>query len=202
MKAKDFNLSKEIEFSNETGIIQFRNSRLVIFDVNAIGLLRQDLIEHLGFKKARDFFLKFGFQNGYSDFKQMYLNYDFDDEKELLSSGPAIHTWEGIGKAEPKELEFDRISGHFFFKGIWENSFEAEQHLSFHRLAKEPVCWSLMGYASGWCSAFFKKPLVAIEEKCMGMGDKYCVWVIRPPDKWGTDADIYVNAYKTFWEMM
>ena len=100
MKASDFNLSKEIQFNFEAGITTFRDSRLVIFDANSIGLLRQNLIETLGWDKAREFFLKFGFQNGYADFLQMKINYDFDTEMDLIASGPVIHTWEGIVHAK------------------------------------------------------------------------------------------------------
>jgi hypothetical protein len=102
--------------------------------------------------------IRFGFQNGFGDFMQMKINYEFDSEMDLLASGPVIHTWEGIVKAKPLMLEFDRDKGSFLFTGIWENSYEAEQHLMFNDIAKEPVCFSLMGYASGWSTAFFGKP--------------------------------------------
>src|SRR5579859_145603 len=65
MKATDFDLSKDLQFSLERGVTTFRDSRLVIFDSNAIGLLRQSLIRRLGPAEAREFFLQFGFQNGY-----------------------------------------------------------------------------------------------------------------------------------------
>lgn len=69
----------------------FKDTRLVIFDANAIGLLRQNLLlEELGWDKARRFFLRFGFQNGYSDFLQMKRGYTFDSEMDLLASGPVI----------------------------------------------------------------------------------------------------------------
>lgn len=200
LKATDFDLAKELKFNLKTGINTFRDSRLVIFDANAIGLLRQNVIETLGFEKARDLFLKFGFQNGYSDFLQMKLNYSFESEIDMLASGPVIHTWEGIVLAKPKELRYDRNSGEFFFTGVWTNSYEAEQHLTFNRMSDEPVCWSLMGYASGWSSAFFERPLLAIEPKCMGMGDEQCEWKIMPPSEWDDTAKPYINAYKELWK--
>lgn len=196
MKAADFNLQKDMEFSLEKGITSFRGSRLVIFDANAIGLLRQNLLEELGVEKARNLFLKFGFQNGYADFMQMKLNYEFDSEMDLLASGPVIHTWEGIVQATPKEIRFDRDTGEFFFTGIWTNSYEAEQFLSYNETTTEPVCWSLMGYASGWCTAFFGKMLIAIEPVCLGKGDDHCEWKIQPPDVWGEEAKVYIKAYE------
>lgn len=198
MKATDFNLSQDIKFNVQTGITTFLETRLVIFDANAIGLLRQELIDTLGWVKAREIFLRFGFQNGYADFMQMKLNFKFDSEMDLLASGPVIHTWEGIVQATPREIHFDRQTGEFYFTGIWLNSYEAEQHLSYNDAGHEPVCWSLMGYASGWCSAFFGSPLIAIEPVCMGKGDDHCEWKIQTPDAWGDEAKPYRKALAEF----
>jgi hypothetical protein len=199
MKATDFDLSREIRFEPSEGITTFRDSRLVILDANAIGLLRQNLIETLGKETARDFFLRFGYQHGYSDFLQMQTNYEFESEMELLAAGPVIHTFEGIVQATPKEIRFDRDTGEFYFTGLWSNSYEAEQHLSFQETEQEPVCWTLMGYASGWCTAFFGAPLLAIEPFCVGKGDDRCEWEIQPLDTWGDKAAPYVKALKEFW---
>jgi hypothetical protein len=198
MKATDFNFSESLKFDLETGITSFMDTRLVIFSTNAIGLLRQSLIEQLGFSKARELWLQFGYQNGYADFLQMKLNYQFDTELELLASGPVIHTWEGIVQATPKEIRFNRDTGEFFFTGVWTNSYEAEQHLSYYEVASEPVCWSLMGYASGWCTAFFGSLLIAIEPVCLGKGDEHCEWKIQPPSAWGAEAEPYLTAYQPF----
>jgi len=202
MTATDFDLSREIRFNVDTGLTVFRNSRLVIFDANAIGLLRQNLIETLGYPKARAFLLRFGYQNGYSDFLQMKLNYEFATEMDLLASGPVIHTYEGIVQATPREIQFDRKTGEFYFTGVWTNSYEAEQHLSFNHHADEPVCWTLMGYASGWCTAFFGSPLLAIEPLCVGKGDDHCEWKIQPPEKWGAKGEKYAEALSDFWEVL
>jgi len=202
MKATDFNLSEHIKFSLETGITTFKDSRLVIFDANAVGLLRQSLVEELGPEKARKIFLEFGYQNGYADFMQMKINYEFDTEMDLLASGPVIHTWEGIVQATPIEIRYDRDTGEFFFTGRWTNSYEAEQYLSYNVEADEPVCWSLMGYASGWGTAFFGSPLIAIEPVCVGKGDDHCEWKIQPPAAWGDEAKPYLAVYQKFFERM
>lgn len=199
MKASDFDLSRDINFDISKGITSFKNSRLVIFNASSIGLLRQSLIDELGIEKARNIFLKFGYKCGFADFQQIKRNYKFDNELELLASGPIIHTWEGIVHAKPTIIEMDRSSNKFLFKGIWSNSYEAEQFLAFNFKSDKPVCWSLMGYASGWCTAFWGKPLIAIEPTCQGMGDSSCKWIIKPATEWGEKAIIYKNAFKVFW---
>ncbi len=195
MKATDFDLSKDLKLDASTGIATFKESRLVILDAAALGLLRQDLVEALGMERARRLFLRFGFQHGYADHLQMKMAFEFDSEMDLLASGPVIHSWEGIVQATPKEIRFDRKQREFFFTGVWTNSYEAEQYLTFNHPGAAPVCWSLMGYASGWCTAFFGAPLIAIEPVCMGKGDDHCEWKIQPPEKWGDEAAIYLEAF-------
>ncbi|MFP4459412.1 MAG: XylR N-terminal domain-containing protein [Candidatus Zixiibacteriota bacterium] len=200
MKATDFDFSKDLKFHFEDGMTSFKDNRLVIFSSDSFGLLRQMLIERFGMEKAREIFLRFGYQNGYSDFMQMKINYDFDSEQDLLASGPVIHTWEGIVKAEPKEIRIDRETGEFYFSGVWKNSYEAQQHLSFNDVGDDPICWSLEGYASGWCTGFFGKPLIAIEPVCEGKGDDHCEWLIKPADEFGDEAKPHKEAFKDFFE--
>ena len=169
-----------------------------MFDTEAIGLLRKMVIDEMGMEKAREIFLRFGYQNGYSDFMQMKINYDFETEMDLLASGPVIHTWEGIVNATPKEIRYNRDKGEFYFTGIWTNSYEAEQHLSYMGQHNEPVCWTLMGYASGWSTAFFGKKIIAIEPVCVGKGDDHCEWELKPEEEWGEEAEPYIKALKRF----
>ncbi len=183
MKALDFNLPADIKFDFANGLTTFGESRLVIFDSGAIGLLRQTLLEQLGMQKAREVLFRFGFKNGYADHLQIKLSHEFDSEMDLLASGPVLHTWEGIVSATPSAIAFDRSTGDFAFTGVWKNSYEAEQFLSFNDTAAEPICWSLTGYASGWCTAFWGQPLLAVEPECVGKGDGSCGWDIRPLGK-------------------
>jgi len=202
MKATDFNMQKDLKFNLNTGITTFKDSRVVILDANALGLLRQRVIEAIGMTNAKKLFFKLGFQNGYTDFMQIKVNYEFDDEKELLASGPVIHTWEGEVQASPLEIDYNRDTGHFFFTGIWSNSWEAEQHLMHNKKSDEPVCWQLSGYASGWCSAFFGKPTLCLEPVCVGKGDNHCEWKIQNLDAWGPEADDYKDAIQEFVDKM
>ena len=199
MKALDFNLPNEIKHSFEKGEVTFRNNRFLLFEANAIGLLRQNIIETLGMDEARKMFLKFGYVNGYSDFMEMKTSYEFDNEIELLSAGPIMHTWRGVNKAGIKQLHFNRAEGEFYIHGQWLNSFEAEQHLTYSEISSEPACWSLMGYSSGWCSAFFGSKVISIEFSCVGKGDDNCECEIKPPDDWDYEiAKPYIEALKEF----
>jgi predicted hydrocarbon binding protein len=194
MKADDFNLARDIKFIYEEGLNLFQSIRLVMFDVNALGLMRDEMVRDIGLERARRLMIRFGYRNGFTDLLQIRTSYKFDDETELLKAGPALHTWEGVVHAEPVEYRFDRAAGEFFLRVVWKNSYEAQQHLAYYPIGTHPVCWSLMGYASGWCSAFFGKPLLAIEAKCMGMGHDHCEVIIQPPEAFGEAAKPYLDA--------
>ena len=45
-----------------------------------------------------------------------------------------------------------------------------------------------MGYASGLRTAFFGKPLLAIEPNCRWKGHHHCEGKILPPGAWGEEA--------------
>jgi hypothetical protein len=202
MKATDLSILNDLTINPDEGIITFHNNRFVGFDVNAIGLLRQSIIDDFGLEKAREYLLKMGFEQGYSDFIQVKAVHGskFDSETELLASGPIIHTWGGAAQSTTTEIRFDRSSGEFYFSGIWKNSYEVDQHLSYNEIGVDPVCWTLAGYMSGWCTAFFGKPLVAIETTCVGKGDSHCEWKVKPLDDWGPKAAVYVQALRIYFD--
>ena len=57
-----------------------------------------------------------------------------------------------------------------------------------------------MGYASGWCTGFFGKPVLAIEPVCMGKGDDHCEWEIKRIEEWDEKAEPYINALSDLWK--
>lgn len=199
MKAKDFNLPKELKYFFDKGETVFQNNRVLIYDANSIGFLRQTLVQKLGLHETRKLLLQFGYVSGYTDFMQIKTNYNFDDEIELYKTGTVLHCWKGIVKVVMGEFYFNRENGEFFSKGYWLNSFEAEQHLIHNEISKEPVCWTLMGYSSGWASAFFGTKLISIETECVGMGHDKCKRIIKPEKEWTEDfAKPYIEALKDF----
>ncbi|MEI2715456.1 MAG: ATP-binding protein [Candidatus Nanopelagicales bacterium] len=56
------------------------------------------------------------------------------------------------------------------------------------------MCSSLTGYASGWATAFFGSPLLAIETACIAQGDPTCAFEIRPTQSWDERADPWRSA--------
>ena len=196
MKTSDLDLKKDLKMDPRTGIASIRDSRVLILDAEVFGLIREEVIEELGQARAKDFFLRVGFQHGYADFMRMNLSHEFDDDTNLLLSASCLQAWEGWAQAKPRELRFNRQTGDFLSTGSWNNSFEAEQHLFHHPPIREPVCWTMMGYSSGWCSAFAGTLIISIETSCVGMGDPHCEWRGQLPVNWGQSARTYYRVYQ------
>jgi rsbT co-antagonist protein RsbR len=191
MKLEDFNLEKQLEFQVDKGQIMLGDDRMLLFRQDALLELRKLLFTQLSGKLTRAIISQFGYRCGIGDYKTLNEIYTWDTDMDRIASGPTMHTWEGIVHVEPTFLEFDFDSGHFHMKGIWRNSYEADIHMREYGLEKHPVCYSLTGYASGWCTGFMGSEMLAIETKCVGKGDEYCEFEIKPPDKWGPEADSY-----------
>jgi rsbT co-antagonist protein RsbR len=194
VKATDINLQQAIQFLPEQGKVVFGQDRLLIFRQESFQILRRLMYDQLGEDLARALLSQFGYACGQGDFMNLRSLYDWDTEVDQLASGPVIHTWEGIVKAVPTMLEFDRATGHFHMQGTWDNSYEAEIHLKEFGPSPTPVCYTLTGYASGWATAFFGQDLIAIETSCLARGDDRCGFEIRRPDKWGPEADAWKQS--------
>lgn len=194
MRLSDLNLATALTFAPEEGKLLLGSERMLLFRQEAFSLLRGLLQSTLGSKLARAVLMQFGYQCGHGDFATLSTMYPWETEADRLGAGPMMHQWEGIVKAEPHVMEFDRARGHFYFRGLWKSSYEAEVHIQRQGLSPDPVCYSLTGYASGWCTAFFGAPTLAIERQCVGRGDPHCEWDIRPADTWGPEADPWREA--------
>ena len=196
IKSTELKFSKLFEPNIETGQLFFNQRRVVLFDIEALGALRKQLIETLGEELAMGVLTRFGYESGYNDAKTLGHLFEWETETDWLAAGPVLHILEGVVNVKPEKIEFDRQTGHFHMHGIWDNSYEAEIHLKTQGLSNRPACWTLTGYASGYASHFFGRRLLAIETECVGKGDKRCYWEIRPENEWGDEAKRYIKALK------
>jgi DNA-binding NtrC family response regulator len=71
-----------------------------------------------------------------------------------------------------------------FAEDLWQDSYEAEQHLIHLGRSDEPVCWSQCGFASGYLSYANGREIYCLEVRCRGRGDSVCHMVGRPRDDW------------------
>ncbi len=194
MKISEIDLQKMLSFEPGQGRLLLGKERMLLFRMDALAVLRRLLYEQVGEQLARTILSRFGHRCGYGDYDTLIKNFDLESEEDRLRAGPAMQAWEGIAQTEVTFIDYDRSKGNFQMRGTLKNSYEAEIHRELFGPADTPVCHSLTGYASGWCSAFFGKPVLAIETKCMGMGDPHCKFELRTKKDWGQEADVWRKA--------
>jgi DNA-binding NtrC family response regulator len=182
-------LAELLEFRPAQGIIRLHEQRVVLLSAAAMGLLRKELIDTLGIETARRVFLRFGYADGYHDAVGLRERSKWSSPLDGLRAGAVLHRLEGIVRAEIVELEHDAESGRFHEEALWHDSYVAEQHVHHYGEGDAPVCWSLVGYASGYASACIGQEIYFREQECRGQGASRCSVVGKDASSWGSDLD-------------
>ena len=184
---KALHLSELLDFRPDQGIIRLHDQRVVILSAAAMGLLRKELIDTLGLEAARRVAIRFGFADGYHDAVNLRERSTWSDPEELVRAGAVLQTLEGIVRVEVRRIDHDAATGRFEEEVVWHDSYVAEQHVHHYGKTSAPVCWSLVGYASGFVSACLGKEVYFRELSCVGQGERQCVAIGRDADSWGAE---------------
>jgi DNA-binding NtrC family response regulator len=182
-------LAELLDFRPDQGVIRLHEQRVVILSAAAMGLLRKELVDTFGLETARRLLLRFGFADGYHDAVTLRERSNWSSPIEGLRAGAMLHTLEGIVRADVRRIAYDSDSGRFEQEVTWRESYEAEQHLHHYGPSPSPVCWSLIGYSSGFASACMGKEIYFREESCLGEGKGVCVAIGRDVESWGDVID-------------
>jgi DNA-binding NtrC family response regulator len=182
-------LAELLDFRPDQGVIRLHEQRVVILSAAAMGLLRKELVDTFGLETARRLLLRFGFADGYHDAVTLRERSNWSSPIEGLRAGAMLHTLEGIVRADVRRIAYDSDSGRFEQEVTWRESYEAEQHLHHYGPSPSPVCWSLIGYSSGFASACMGKEIYFREESCLGEGKGVCVAIGRDAESWGDVID-------------
>ncbi|HBI03774.1 MAG TPA: hypothetical protein DDY49_07070 [Paenibacillaceae bacterium] len=186
-KAEELSPVDLIKFNLEKGEIRFKDRRMVLSSADAWGMLRKDLIAALGLERAKSFLVRYGWNCGINDARNLKEMFEWDNDNELLLAGLRMHNISGSVMARFLEMEIDCAKGHFYFLGEWINSHEAEQHLLHFPSHHEPVCYILMGYAGGYSTEFLGKKVIVKEIECVAAGAKSCRFIGKTIDQWGDE---------------
>jgi transcriptional regulator with PAS, ATPase and Fis domain len=178
-------LAELLDFRPDQGVIRLHDQRVVILSAAAMGLLRKELVDTFGLETARRLLLRFGFADGYHDAVNLRERSNWSSPVEGLRAGAMLHTLEGIVRADVRRIDYDSDSGRFEEEVTWRESYEAEQHLHHYGPSPSPVCWSLIGYSSGFASACMVKEIYFREESCLGVVKDACVAIGRDAESWG-----------------
>ncbi|MEM7307950.1 MAG: sigma-54-dependent Fis family transcriptional regulator [Planctomycetota bacterium] len=173
-------LADSLRFDPRAGEIRLKDYRMVLTSACALGALRRELIETLGVPGARGAMKRFGHAAGLADGVALAELFPDASRAEHHDLGPALHGLEGIAKVVPipERTRVDPERGELHVEAFWEGSYEAEQHLELFGPSDEPVCWTLVGYATGHSSSAAGDRTVVVETQCRAMGAERCRFVL------------------------
>ncbi len=194
MKADDLKLEELIEFSE--GAVSLHGRRLVLHSIHAMAQSRKDLVEMVGLDQTRRILTRFGYFWGNADAAAMKRIFEWDSPAEWLAAGPRMHTLQGVAKVTVKSLDMDVAGGRFNMEVTWRDSGEAEEHLIEFGRSDGPVCWMLVGYASGYASFCMGKNVYFIEQKCKGKGNRICTAIGKDETSWGDELEPHLPYFQ------
>ncbi len=196
MNASDLHLLELLDFAPAEGCIRFGDRRMLLWDADAFGNLRHELIESLGAHEARPILKRFGFANGYRDALSTKSLVNWGSDEEWWLSCPSLQCNEGKVQPEVKHLKVDRDDGIFEMEVVWNHSYEAEQHARVRGASSEPVCWTLTGFASGFATALMGQECIVIETECTAMGAPACRVLGKTRIAWGEQGTVVASDYQ------
>ncbi len=193
MKAKDLNLAELMQFTQ--GRVELHGRRMILHDLQSLGQFRRDLIEMMGLEQAQRILTRKGFFWGQTDAATMQRLYQWDDTEEWLKAGTMLTRLTGLCEGKMHIRTLDLASGRVDLEMVWRNSSEFEQHLSELGPAPEPICWALVGYASGYASYCVGRSVYFLETQCQATGAACCVTLGKDLASWGPEIQPYLSFF-------
>lgn len=181
-------LMSRLHFAPEEGRIWLDDQRMILTHTGAIGAMRSELIDSLGLEAARGLLTRMGYNSGARDAELARKVRPDATVTEMFSVGPQLHMLEGITAVEPVRLEIDVERGKYYGEFIWRQCAEDEEHIRIYGIGAEPVCWTQIGYASGYTSVFIGRPILYREVECRALGQAHCRIIGMPVEDWGDAA--------------
>jgi two-component system response regulator HydG len=189
LKAGEISYTDFLDFNDETKVLRFNARRYIMADAAFLGILHQELIRSLGWRRSRAMLLRLGFASGYIDCQNLRKEYSWTDEKDLLRAGTEFQSSLGLARTRLTRLESDRASGSLLLEGAWEDSLESSWHGKFFGSAPAPVCWLLSGYMSGFATAWWGGEVLVREVECAATGrSSGCRFTGKPAKDWGEEG--------------
>jgi len=188
-------LQKLLRFETEEGRIWLEEERMILLGSSQMRALRKELIESLGIDRAKGLLIRMGYVAGERDADTARRLRPDAPLFDVFSVGPQSHMMTGQAKVSAVAFELDDEKHTFHGIYEWQNSFEAEIFLLEYGVSYEPVCWTQIGYASGFTSSFVGRRILFRELGCSGCGEESCRIEGRPAEEWD-DAEELMRYYR------
>ncbi|WP_416139305.1 sigma 54-interacting transcriptional regulator [Halomonas sp. HK25] len=177
-------LMDALRFLPEEGQIWLGEQRMLLMSLQASAFFRSELVTTLGIERARGVFIRLGYYSGLQDAE---LGESLRGERlglrESFLAGPQLHALQGHVQAIPVTVEVDPEHNHFRSEFVWKGSFEVEVWRA-RGVQEMPVCWTLLGYASGYATQLLGREVQYREVECRGCGDAQCRIVGKFAEEW------------------
>ncbi|HBO1270564.1 sigma-54-dependent Fis family transcriptional regulator [Pseudomonas aeruginosa] len=177
-------LTSLIHFQSTKGKIWLGEQRVLLLQVSAMANFRREMVSTLGIERAKGFFLRMGFQSGLKDAELAWKLRPNASEYDMFLAGPQLHSLKGLVKVRPTEVDIDKECGRFYVEIEWIDSFEVEICQTDLGQMQDPVCWTLLGYACAYSSAFMGREIIFKEVSCRGCGGDKCRVIGKPAEEW------------------
>ncbi|BAI96018.1 sigma-54-dependent Fis family transcriptional regulator [Sphingobium sp. TA15] len=181
-------LRDSFHFDPARAEIRLGKRRMLLVDDIVLGQLRRELVRALGYESARMLMSRIGYGTGVADAQLAQELRHSGTLEDIYRAGPQFHALKGAVQVEELAFEADFEAGRFHGEYVWHNSAECASHVQEMGIGAHPAGWQQAGYASGYASTFFGRPMVFRELECIAMGHDRCYLVGRPADEW-PDAD-------------
>jgi DNA-binding NtrC family response regulator len=185
-----------VKFCEKDGTIWLAENRMVLMHTTALGALRRELVGSVGKEHARRLLTRMGYAAGVSDAELAKRIRGNQSLQDAFFTGPQLHMLEGVVRVTPVEMAIDFEKGSFYGEFLWENSWEQDIHLRELGRSEDPVCWSQIGYASGYTSAFMGRFILFKEVECVACGHNNCRIVGKPVEAW-EDGEEHANYFQS-----
>lgn len=170
----DADLRRMVHFSAGDGRIWLAGQRMLLVHTAALGALRREFMGTIGREQTRRMLMRAGYASGERDAALARQVRGDASPLDMFAVGPQLHMLEGAVQVTPEVCEIDMAGGRFHGVFRWDHSWEVETHVRDFGPQEEPVCWMLLGYASGYTSAFMGRPTLFKEVACAACGQPSC----------------------------
>lgn len=194
------NLINYSHIKQNDGAIFIDNERILFTPSSVFGTLRKELIDNIGLERVKGFLLRYGWNLGAYDAEKVLENNKLASIEEILKQGPIQHMEKGYTKVHTinTKIEWDDFQKvkSVYVEGEWFNSYEAEEHVRQFGITNVPICYTLIGYASGYYSTICGHKVIFKELSCKGMGLHHCKYIGKSIHDWDGEADEEVTYYE------
>jgi hypothetical protein len=188
-------LLRQLVFSPGSGTIRLNKERLILQRASQTSFLRDQLLERYGRDEAFVTLTRLGFCSGAEDADFVRKSWPGLDPGDVFTAGTRLHMLCGCVRLKTVHNDFDLRKGKFSGEFLWYGSAEATEYRQRHGPSAETMCWSQVGYASGYATRCLGRLIVYKELECLGMGHDCCRLMGRPAEAWG-EQDELVQFYQ------